>query len=119
MSDTSIQLTWEPAYEKEGIISYELRYMESTFGGQVRILVFAGFYIQEMLIGRCTSFKFRLVKRHIFNQQMKKTFGPTTSYVVEGLRPNTEYRFSLAAISNKGIGAFTNDITQKTLQASM
>lgn len=50
---------------------------------------------------------------------MKKTFGPTTSYVVEGLRPNTEYRFSLAAISNKGIGAFTNDITQKTLQASM
>uniref|UniRef100_A0A3P8R6U1 protein-tyrosine-phosphatase n=1 Tax=Astatotilapia calliptera TaxID=8154 RepID=A0A3P8R6U1_ASTCA len=84
VSDTSIQLTWEPAYEKEGIISYELRYMESTFGGQVRIL---------------------------------KTFGPTTSYVVEGLRPNTEYRFSLAAISNKGIGAFTNDITQKTLQA--
>ncbi|XP_063351145.1 receptor-type tyrosine-protein phosphatase S isoform X1 [Pelmatolapia mariae] len=82
VSDTSIQLTWEPAYEKEGIISYELRYMESTFGGQ-----------------------------------MKKTFGPTTSYVVEGLRPNTEYRFSLAAISNKGIGAFTNDITQKTLQA--
>uniref|UniRef100_A0A3B4GS60 protein-tyrosine-phosphatase n=1 Tax=Pundamilia nyererei TaxID=303518 RepID=A0A3B4GS60_9CICH len=86
VSDTSIQLTWEPAYEKEGIISYELRYMESTFGGQVRIL---------------------------------KTFGPTTSYVVEGLRPNTEYRFSLAAISNKGIGAFTNDITQKTLQANV
>ncbi|XP_004562079.1 receptor-type tyrosine-protein phosphatase S isoform X8 [Maylandia zebra] len=84
VSDTSIQLTWEPAYEKEGIISYELRYMESTFGGQ-----------------------------------MKKTFGPTTSYVVEGLRPNTEYRFSLAAISNKGIGAFTNDITQKTLQANV
>uniref|UniRef100_A0A3P9CZ45 protein-tyrosine-phosphatase n=1 Tax=Maylandia zebra TaxID=106582 RepID=A0A3P9CZ45_9CICH len=94
VSDTSIQLTWEPAYEKEGIISYEL--------------LFAGFYIQETLIGRCTSFKFRL-----------KTFGPTTSYVVEGLRPNTEYRFSLAAISNKGIGAFTNDITQKTLQANV
>uniref|UniRef100_A0A4W6D616 protein-tyrosine-phosphatase n=1 Tax=Lates calcarifer TaxID=8187 RepID=A0A4W6D616_LATCA len=48
---------------------------------------------------------------------MKKTFGPTSSYVVEGLRPNTEYHFSLAAISNKGIGAFTNDISQKTLQA--
>lgn len=51
--------------------------------------------------------------------QMKKTFGPTSSYVVEGLRPNTEYHFSLAAISNKGIGAFTNDISQRTLQASM
>uniref|UniRef100_A0A3Q0RRF8 protein-tyrosine-phosphatase n=1 Tax=Amphilophus citrinellus TaxID=61819 RepID=A0A3Q0RRF8_AMPCI len=86
VSDTSIQLTWEPAYEKEGIISYELRYMEVGHGTQVRI---------------------------------SKTFGPTMSYVVEGLRPNTEYRFSLAAISNKGIGAFTNDIIQKTLQANV
>jgi netrin-G3 ligand len=51
--------------------------------------------------------------------QIKKTFGPTSSYVVDGLRPNTEYLLSLAAISNKGVGAFTNDITQKTLQASM
>ncbi|XP_008277436.1 receptor-type tyrosine-protein phosphatase S-like isoform X1 [Stegastes partitus] len=82
VSDTSIELTWEPAYDKEGIINYELRYMEGSFG-----------------------------------TQMKKTFGPTTSYVVEGLRPNTEYHFSLAAISNKGIGAFTNDISHKTLQA--
>uniref|UniRef100_A0A4W6D5X7 protein-tyrosine-phosphatase n=1 Tax=Lates calcarifer TaxID=8187 RepID=A0A4W6D5X7_LATCA len=80
VSDTSIELTWEPAYEKEGIINYELRYSEGSFGTQ-------------------------------------KTFGPTSSYVVEGLRPNTEYHFSLAAISNKGIGAFTNDISQKTLQA--
>ncbi|MEQ2207515.1 hypothetical protein XENOCAPTIV_013745 [Xenoophorus captivus] len=84
VSDTSIELTWEPAYEKEGIISYELRYKEGNFG-----------------------------------TQMKKTFGPTKSYVVEGLRPNTEYRFSLAAISNKGIGAFTNEISERTLQASM
>lgn len=50
---------------------------------------------------------------------MKKTFDPTKSYVVESLRPNTEYYFSLAAISDKGIGAFTNEILQKTLQASM
>uniref|UniRef100_A0A3Q2PUH7 protein-tyrosine-phosphatase n=1 Tax=Fundulus heteroclitus TaxID=8078 RepID=A0A3Q2PUH7_FUNHE len=82
VSDTSIELTWEPAYEKEGIISYELRYKEGNLGTQVR-----------------------------------KTFGPTKSYVVEGLRPNTEYRFSLAAISNKGIGAFTNEISERTLQA--
>ncbi|KAM4575182.1 receptor-type tyrosine-protein phosphatase S isoform 6-T8 [Fundulus diaphanus] len=84
VSDTSIELTWEPAYEKEGIISYELRYKEGNLG-----------------------------------TQMKKTFGPTKSYVVEGLRPNTEYRFSLAAISNKGIGAFTNEISEKTLQANV
>uniref|UniRef100_A0A8C5DK72 protein-tyrosine-phosphatase n=1 Tax=Gouania willdenowi TaxID=441366 RepID=A0A8C5DK72_GOUWI len=82
VSDTSIELTWEPAYEKEGIIKYELRYKEGSFG-----------------------------------TQQKKTFGPTNSYVVESLRPNTEYHFSLAAISNKGIGAFTNDISHKTLQA--
>uniref|UniRef100_A0A673CHL0 protein-tyrosine-phosphatase n=1 Tax=Sphaeramia orbicularis TaxID=375764 RepID=A0A673CHL0_9TELE len=83
VSDTSIELTWDPAYEKEGIISYKLHYREGSFG-----------------------------------TQMVKTFGPTSSYVVEGLRPNTDYHFSLAAISNKGIGAFTNDISQKTLQPS-
>uniref|UniRef100_A0AAQ5ZM69 protein-tyrosine-phosphatase n=1 Tax=Amphiprion ocellaris TaxID=80972 RepID=A0AAQ5ZM69_AMPOC len=82
VSDTSIELTWEPAYDKEGIINYEL-----------------------------------LVNNLFLNQQMKKMFGPTTSYVLEGLRPNTDYHFSLAAISNKGIGAFTNDISHKTLQA--
>uniref|UniRef100_A0A8C2ZWA9 protein-tyrosine-phosphatase n=1 Tax=Cyclopterus lumpus TaxID=8103 RepID=A0A8C2ZWA9_CYCLU len=80
VSDTSIELTWEAAYDKEGIVNYELRYMEGRFGTQ-------------------------------------KTFGPASSYVVENLRPNTEYHFSLAAISTKGIGAFTNDISQKTLQA--
>uniref|UniRef100_A0A3Q2GIW4 protein-tyrosine-phosphatase n=1 Tax=Cyprinodon variegatus TaxID=28743 RepID=A0A3Q2GIW4_CYPVA len=84
VSDTRIELTWEPAYEKEGIISYELRYRESNFGTQA-----------------------------------SKTFGPTKSYVLEGLRPNTEYRFSLAAISNKGIGAFTNEISERTLQANV
>uniref|UniRef100_A0A8C7P6V6 protein-tyrosine-phosphatase n=1 Tax=Oncorhynchus mykiss TaxID=8022 RepID=A0A8C7P6V6_ONCMY len=82
VSDTSIELTWEPAFEKEGIINFELRYKEGSFGSQVT-----------------------------------KTFVPTASYVVEGLRANTEYYFSLAAISNKGIGAFTNEISQKTLQA--
>ncbi|XP_049588037.1 receptor-type tyrosine-protein phosphatase S isoform X13 [Syngnathus scovelli] len=84
VSDTSIELTWEPAFDKEGIISYELRYTEGNFGSQI-----------------------------------KKTFGPASSYIVEGLRPNTEYHFSLAAISNKGIGAFTNDMSQKTLQANV
>ncbi|XP_023809962.1 receptor-type tyrosine-protein phosphatase S isoform X7 [Oryzias latipes] len=82
VSDTSIELIWEPAHDKEAIRRYELRYRESNHGNQ-----------------------------------MKKTFDPTKSYVVESLRPNTEYYFSLAAISDKGIGAFTNEILQKTLQA--
>ncbi|KAK9967134.1 hypothetical protein ABG768_001546 [Culter alburnus] len=82
VSDTSVELTWEPAFEKEGIISYELHYKEGTQGPQV-----------------------------------KKSFGPTASYVVEGLHANTEYYFSLAAVSIKGIGAFTNEISQRTSQA--
>ncbi|TSK53735.1 Receptor-type tyrosine-protein phosphatase S [Bagarius yarrelli] len=82
VSDTSIELTWEPAFDKEGIINYELRYREGSQGSQIT-----------------------------------KSFGPTSSYVVEGLRANTEYFFTLAAISNKGIGAFTNEISQKTSQA--
>uniref|UniRef100_A0A674MI55 protein-tyrosine-phosphatase n=1 Tax=Takifugu rubripes TaxID=31033 RepID=A0A674MI55_TAKRU len=85
VSDTSIELTWDLAYEKEGIINYELRYRES--------------------LGRA------------FHSPHAISFAPTSSYVVEGLRPNTEYHFSLAAISNKGIGAFTNEISQKTFQA--
>ncbi|XP_072560283.1 receptor-type tyrosine-protein phosphatase S-like isoform X20 [Paramormyrops kingsleyae] len=84
VTETSVELTWEPAYDKEGIISYELVYKEGKSG-----------------------------------TQMKKQFGPTSSYVVEGLRANTEYSFSLAAVSSKGIGAFTNEIVQKTSQASV
>ncbi|XP_066511325.1 receptor-type tyrosine-protein phosphatase S-like isoform X6 [Hoplias malabaricus] len=49
--------------------------------------------------------------------QEKRSFEPRSSYVVEGLQPNTEYILSLAAISSKGIGAFTNEITRSTLQA--
>lgn len=35
VSDTSIELTWEPTFDKEGIISYELRYKEGSQGNQV------------------------------------------------------------------------------------
>uniref|UniRef100_A0A668AKR6 protein-tyrosine-phosphatase n=1 Tax=Myripristis murdjan TaxID=586833 RepID=A0A668AKR6_9TELE len=73
VTDTSIELTWEPAYTKEGIVNYELLYKPE-----------------------------------------KLTFGPRNSYTVEGLKANTEYSFSLAAISNKGIGAFTNELVQRT-----
>uniref|UniRef100_A0A9J7ZUB9 protein-tyrosine-phosphatase n=1 Tax=Cyprinus carpio carpio TaxID=630221 RepID=A0A9J7ZUB9_CYPCA len=84
VTDTSIELTWEPAYSKEPVKAYELIYKAPDLG------------IQE-----------------------KRNFEPRTSYVVEGLRANTDYTFSLAAVSNKGIGAFTNEINQRTAQASM
>uniref|UniRef100_A0A671P2Z7 protein-tyrosine-phosphatase n=1 Tax=Sinocyclocheilus anshuiensis TaxID=1608454 RepID=A0A671P2Z7_9TELE len=67
-----------------------------------------------------TSAKCINLNKRVFdlsNKQEKRNFEPRTSYVVEGLRANTEYTFSLAAVSNKGIGAFTNEINQRTAQA--
>uniref|UniRef100_A0A8C4I6X6 protein-tyrosine-phosphatase n=1 Tax=Dicentrarchus labrax TaxID=13489 RepID=A0A8C4I6X6_DICLA len=81
VTETSIELTWEPAYTKEGIVNYELLYKPVKFGSLEKL-----------------------------------TFGPRNSYTVEGLKANTEYSFSLAAISNKGIGAFTNELVQRTSQ---
>ncbi|XP_014844016.1 PREDICTED: receptor-type tyrosine-protein phosphatase S-like isoform X10 [Poecilia mexicana] len=82
VTDTSIELTWEPTYTKEKIVNYELLYKPVKFGSLEKL-----------------------------------TFGPRNSYTVEGLKANTEYSFSLAAISNKGIGAFTNELVQRTSQA--
>ncbi|KAM8727030.1 receptor-type tyrosine-protein phosphatase S isoform 10-T10 [Acanthopagrus schlegelii] len=84
VTDTSIELTWEPAYTKEGIVNYELLYKPAKFGSLEKL-----------------------------------TFGPRNSYTVEGLKANTEYSFSLAAISSKGIGAFTNELVQRTSQANV
>ncbi|XP_037643869.1 receptor-type tyrosine-protein phosphatase S-like isoform X18 [Sebastes umbrosus] len=84
VADTSIELTWEPAYTKEGIVNYELLYKPVKFGSLEKL-----------------------------------TFGPRNSYTVEGLKANTEYSFSLAAISSKGIGAFTNELVQRTSQANV
>ncbi|XP_024908290.1 receptor-type tyrosine-protein phosphatase S isoform X4 [Cynoglossus semilaevis] len=83
VTDTSIELTWESAYTKEGILNYELLYKPVKFGSLEKL-----------------------------------TFGPRNSYTVEGLKANTEYSFSLAAISSKGIGAFTNELVQRTSQAN-
>ncbi|XP_064788006.1 receptor-type tyrosine-protein phosphatase S-like isoform X2 [Oncorhynchus masou masou] len=84
VTETSIELTWEPSYIKEGIVNYELLYKPVKFGSLEKL-----------------------------------TFGPRASYTVEGLRADTEYSFSLAAISNKGIGAFTNELVQRTAQANV
>uniref|UniRef100_A0A673AFV3 protein-tyrosine-phosphatase n=1 Tax=Sphaeramia orbicularis TaxID=375764 RepID=A0A673AFV3_9TELE len=84
VTDTSIELIWEPAYTKESIVNYELLYKPVKFGSVVRLL----------------------------------TFGPRNSYTVVGLQADTDYSFSLAATSNKGLGAFTNELVQRTSQAS-
>uniref|UniRef100_A0A2K5I2L2 Receptor-type tyrosine-protein phosphatase S n=2 Tax=Colobus angolensis palliatus TaxID=336983 RepID=A0A2K5I2L2_COLAP len=50
-------------------------------------------------------------------REVGRTFDPMTSYVVEDLKPNTEYAFRLAARSPQGLGAFTPVVRQRTLQS--
>ncbi|XP_067219438.1 receptor-type tyrosine-protein phosphatase F isoform X7 [Chanodichthys erythropterus] len=45
------------------------------------------------------------------------TFDPAGSYAVEGLKPDTLYKFSLAARSEIGLGVYTQPIEAKTAQS--
>uniref|UniRef100_A0A8V1ADT1 Receptor-type tyrosine-protein phosphatase S n=1 Tax=Gallus gallus TaxID=9031 RepID=A0A8V1ADT1_CHICK len=49
--------------------------------------------------------------------RVPRNFEPTTSFTVEGLKPNTEYVFRLAARSALGLGAFTPEVRERTLQS--
>ncbi|XP_036610678.1 receptor-type tyrosine-protein phosphatase F isoform X4 [Trichosurus vulpecula] len=49
--------------------------------------------------------------------QQKVTFDPTSSYVLEDLKPDTLYRFQLAARSDLGVGVFTPPIETRTQQS--
>ena len=40
VTDTSVELTWEPAYTKEKIVNYELLYKPVKFGSLVSLLSF-------------------------------------------------------------------------------
>ncbi|XP_017898462.1 PREDICTED: receptor-type tyrosine-protein phosphatase F isoform X10 [Capra hircus] len=50
-------------------------------------------------------------------QQHKVTFDPTSSYTVEDLKPDTLYRFQLAARSELGVGVFTPTVEARTAQS--
>ncbi|XP_044225399.1 receptor-type tyrosine-protein phosphatase F isoform X7 [Thunnus albacares] len=45
------------------------------------------------------------------------TFNPAGSYAVDGLKPDTSYRFSLAARSEMGLGVYTQPIEARTAQS--
>ncbi|XP_036409565.1 receptor-type tyrosine-protein phosphatase F isoform X10 [Megalops cyprinoides] len=45
------------------------------------------------------------------------TFNPAGSYAVEGLKPDTLYKFSLAARSEMGLGVYTQPIEARTAQS--
>ncbi|XP_056302888.1 receptor-type tyrosine-protein phosphatase S [Danio aesculapii] len=84
VTDTSVELSWEPAFSKEPVKAYQLIY-----------------------------------KAPEISFEEKKSLEPRLSYVVENLQANTEYSFSLAAVSSKGIGAFSNEIRRRTAQANV
>ncbi|XP_036409559.1 receptor-type tyrosine-protein phosphatase F isoform X4 [Megalops cyprinoides] len=46
------------------------------------------------------------------------TFNPAGSYAVEGLKPDTLYKFSLAARSEMGLGVYTQPIEARTAQST-
>ncbi|KAF6110979.1 protein tyrosine phosphatase receptor type F [Phyllostomus discolor] len=50
-------------------------------------------------------------------QQHKVTFDPASSYTLEDLKPDTLYRFQLAARSEMGVGVFTPTIEARTAQS--
>ncbi|XP_020952529.1 receptor-type tyrosine-protein phosphatase F isoform X25 [Sus scrofa] len=50
-------------------------------------------------------------------QQHKVTFDPTSSYTLEDLKPDTLYRFQLAARSEMGVGVFTPTVEARTAQS--
>ncbi|XP_061834821.1 receptor-type tyrosine-protein phosphatase F isoform X6 [Nerophis lumbriciformis] len=51
------------------------------------------------------------------DNKMHVTFDPAGSYAVDGLKPNTLYRFSLAARSENGLGVYTQPIEARTAQS--
>lgn len=51
--------------------------------------------------------------------EIRKTFDRATSYLVEGLKPHTEYILRLAARSNQGQGAWTPEVRERTMQSDL
>ncbi|XP_076838007.1 receptor-type tyrosine-protein phosphatase F isoform X2 [Brachyhypopomus gauderio] len=52
------------------------------------------------------------------DNKIEVSFGPAGSYSVEGLKPDTLYKFSLAACSEMGVGVFTKPIEARTDQST-
>ncbi|KAF4076291.1 hypothetical protein AMELA_G00212710 [Ameiurus melas] len=52
------------------------------------------------------------------DNKIRVTFIPAGSYAVEGLKPDTLYKFSLAARSEMGLGVFTKPIEVRTAQST-
>lgn len=140
-TETSIVLSWSPP-RQEIIVKYELLYKEGDHSREVSLerssakgwgpedhpipaLCFLS-WLREGSVGQVSQGRARLCSFlfvFIFflpprPSQVLRNFEPTTSFTVEGLKPNTEYVFRLAARSALGLGAFTPEVRERTLQSS-
>nr|XP_056701452.1 receptor-type tyrosine-protein phosphatase S isoform X3 [Euleptes europaea] len=61
--------------------------------------------------------KYELIYKGENQKEVSKTFDPTSSFTVRDLKPNTEYVFQLAARSALGLGAYTPEVRERTLQS--
>lgn len=134
-TETSIVLSWSPP-RQEIIVKYELLYREGEHSKEVSVrqsrprvwergrLCLGRLHMWErgwLCLGRphlcclCPRLFLLFPPRP---SQVLKNFEPTTSFTVEGLKPNTEYVFRLAARSALGLGAFTPEVRERTLQSS-
>uniref|UniRef100_A0A8C2PXU8 Receptor-type tyrosine-protein phosphatase F n=1 Tax=Cyprinus carpio TaxID=7962 RepID=A0A8C2PXU8_CYPCA len=59
-----------------------------------------------------------IIKYELLYWEIHVTFEPAGSYAVEGLKPDTLYKFSLAARSEMGLGVFTQPIEARTAQST-
>uniref|UniRef100_A0A673N4V7 Receptor-type tyrosine-protein phosphatase F n=1 Tax=Sinocyclocheilus rhinocerous TaxID=307959 RepID=A0A673N4V7_9TELE len=59
-----------------------------------------------------------IIKYELLYWEIHVTFDPAGSYAVEGLKPDTLYKFSLAARSEMGLGVFTQPIEARTAQST-
>ncbi|XP_069498514.1 receptor-type tyrosine-protein phosphatase F isoform X3 [Ambystoma mexicanum] len=59
-----------------------------------------------------------LIREGEDGKPQKITFEPASSYAVEGLKPDTPYRFQLAAWSDVGLGVYTPTVEARTEQST-
>lgn len=68
-------------------------------------------YTEQPMCASHSLFVFYPSQHHVI-------FSPAGSYAVEGLKPDTLYKFTLAARSEMGLGVYTQPIEARTAQSS-
>ncbi|CAJ0966038.1 unnamed protein product [Ranitomeya imitator] len=132
-SETSILLSWTPP-RSDTISSYKLYYKEGDHAeedgnqGKHRVtkcgpaLSNPMFTLVTGIVGRWRAVCVTALQRPNSDAAAIRivqsvTTEPTTSYRLQGLKPNTLYYFRLAAEAPLGLGASTTEISAKTLQS--